>query len=160
MSDPEEWAKGFARQARADFETWDRLQGIPETPECHRLLFLQMACEKPTKAHLCKAGSDPALVKRRGRLATIGVPEPLVRTSLPHLGEPQRRQDRDNLMGLEDGDGHGSAHLDRLYAHELRLQHGFAIFEQHGDDFAHILAQFIQLSPWEWAPGKPGTYPI
>jgi hypothetical protein len=58
MSDSQEWAKAFARQARADFETWDRLQGIAETPECHRLLFLQMACEKLTKAHLCKAGSD------------------------------------------------------------------------------------------------------
>jgi hypothetical protein len=63
MSDSEEWAKGFARQAQADFETWGRLQGLPETPECHRLLFLQMACEKLTKAHLCKAGSNPAAIQ-------------------------------------------------------------------------------------------------
>jgi hypothetical protein len=63
VSNSEDWAKGFARQAAADFETWGRLPGIPETPECHRLLFLQMACEKLTKAHLCKAGSNPAAIQ-------------------------------------------------------------------------------------------------
>ena len=60
MSSPGEWSKAFARQARADFETWERLRKVPETPACHKLLFLQMACEKLAKAQLCKAGSDPA----------------------------------------------------------------------------------------------------
>jgi hypothetical protein len=59
MSTADEWANGYARQAWADFETWERLQDIDAVPECHKLLFLQMACEKLTKAHLCKAGSDP-----------------------------------------------------------------------------------------------------
>ncbi len=63
MSDPEKWAKAFARQAQADFETWERLQTVAEIPECHKLLFLQMACEKLTKAHLCKAGSDPGAIQ-------------------------------------------------------------------------------------------------
>jgi hypothetical protein len=60
MSTASEWAKGYARQARADFETLEKLRSIDAVPECHRLLFLQMACEKLTKAHLCQAGSNPA----------------------------------------------------------------------------------------------------
>lgn len=59
MSTPAEWARGFARQADADFKSWDLLQGNDAVPQCHKLLFLQMACEKLTKAHLCAAGSDP-----------------------------------------------------------------------------------------------------
>jgi hypothetical protein len=38
------------------------LQSLP-VPQCHRLLFLQMACEKLVKAHLCGAGSDPAALQ-------------------------------------------------------------------------------------------------
>jgi hypothetical protein len=59
MSTADEWAKGYARQASADFTTWSWLQGRDAIPACHKLLFLQMACEKLTKAHLCKLGSDP-----------------------------------------------------------------------------------------------------
>lgn len=58
MSTPAEWAEGYARQARADYETWEKLQAS-KVHECHKLLFLQMACEKLTKAHLCRSGSDP-----------------------------------------------------------------------------------------------------
>lgn len=54
-----EWQTAYARQARADFDTWTELQRIISVPECHRLLFLQMACEKLTKAHLCNIGSRP-----------------------------------------------------------------------------------------------------
>jgi len=59
MNAANNWAKGYARQAGADFETWSLLQGNEAVPTCHKLLFLQMACEKLTKAHLCQAGSDP-----------------------------------------------------------------------------------------------------
>jgi len=59
MSTPEEWGKGYARQAEADWDTWDKLQRDDAVPQCHKLLFLQMACEKLTKAHLCTTGSDP-----------------------------------------------------------------------------------------------------
>lgn len=59
MSTADDWAKGYARQAGADFETWSLLQKNESVPECHKLLFLQMACEKLTKAHLCRTGSDP-----------------------------------------------------------------------------------------------------
>jgi len=63
MSTSDEWAVGFARQALADLETWEKLQGIESVPDCHKLLFLQMACEKLTKTHLCRARSDPASIQ-------------------------------------------------------------------------------------------------
>jgi hypothetical protein len=59
MSTPDEWARAYARQASADLDTWSKLQGNDSIPSCHKLLFLQMACEKLTKAHLCKAGAEP-----------------------------------------------------------------------------------------------------
>ena len=59
MSTTNEWARAYARQAGADFQSWDSLQHDDSVPECHKLMFLQMACEKLTKAHLCTSGSDP-----------------------------------------------------------------------------------------------------
>ena len=59
MSTPEEWARAYARQAGADLDTWELLQEMEPVPDCHRLLFLQMSCEKLAKAHLCGSGSDP-----------------------------------------------------------------------------------------------------
>jgi hypothetical protein len=57
---PDNWGKAYAKQALADFEAWNELQGIPGTPSCQKLHFLQMSCEKLCKAHLCKQpGADP-----------------------------------------------------------------------------------------------------
>jgi hypothetical protein len=63
MSRADEWAKGYARQAAADLGTWEALKGIPSAPECHKLLFLQMACEKLAKAYLCAGGTDPGTLQ-------------------------------------------------------------------------------------------------
>jgi hypothetical protein len=62
MATSAQWASGYARQADADFKTYVKAQGIA-VPECHRLLFLQMACEKLVKAHLCGLGTDPATLQ-------------------------------------------------------------------------------------------------
>lgn len=51
---PDHWAEAYAKQALADFETWNTLQGNAVVPSCQKLHFLQMACEKLCKAHLCK----------------------------------------------------------------------------------------------------------
>jgi hypothetical protein len=59
MADHAAWAVGYARQAQADFRTFETLQAMP-VPECHKLHFLQMACEKLVKAHLCAGRADPA----------------------------------------------------------------------------------------------------
>jgi hypothetical protein len=54
------WGYAFAKQAMADFETWIALQGFEKIPSCQKLHFLQMACEKICKAHLCKLpGAKP-----------------------------------------------------------------------------------------------------
>lgn len=59
MADSAAWSIGYARQARADFSTFEKLQSLP-VPECHKLQFLQMACEKLVKAHLCAMNARPA----------------------------------------------------------------------------------------------------
>jgi hypothetical protein len=59
MADHAAWAVGYARQAQADFQTFEKLQAMP-VPECHKLQFLQMACEKLVKAHLCSDKADPS----------------------------------------------------------------------------------------------------
>ncbi len=59
MATSAEWAEGFARQANADFKTFEMMQTLV-VPECHKLQFLQMDCEKLVKSHLCGRGTDPA----------------------------------------------------------------------------------------------------
>ena len=51
MADHAAWAVGYARQSQADFQTFEKLQPM-SVPECHKLQFLQMACEKLVKSHL------------------------------------------------------------------------------------------------------------
>jgi hypothetical protein len=58
MASADEWSTAYARQAKVDFDAWDYLQDLP-LPECQQLHFIQMACEKLAKAHLCEAGSRP-----------------------------------------------------------------------------------------------------
>jgi hypothetical protein len=42
----------FSQQAGRDFDTFSRLCQSADTPYCHGLHFLQMACEKLSKAYL------------------------------------------------------------------------------------------------------------
>lgn len=59
MSEANSWARAFVRQADADFRAWEFSVEHPEAvaAECHRLLFLQMACEKLCKAYLIRGGT-------------------------------------------------------------------------------------------------------
>jgi hypothetical protein len=61
VSEPDDWALAYARQAQADFRAWELCEQYSEAvaSECHKLLFLQMACEKLCKAHLIKTGARP-----------------------------------------------------------------------------------------------------
>lgn len=56
MSDVSDWVLGYVRQPDADFRAWELYQRHPQavSAECHRLLFLQMACEKLCKAYVLK----------------------------------------------------------------------------------------------------------
>jgi len=51
MIDLRAWQLGFLKQARSDWETYQRIDD-PTWPTCHRLHFLQMATEKLAKALL------------------------------------------------------------------------------------------------------------
>jgi hypothetical protein len=57
MATGAEWAAAFARQADADFRAWQAVEDVEGVCECHRLLLLQMACEKLCKAHLHNGGT-------------------------------------------------------------------------------------------------------
>jgi len=63
MADAAAWRVAFAKQAQADLDARDFLVSSPQLSSCHQLHFLQMACEKLCKAHLCRHGSDPAEIQ-------------------------------------------------------------------------------------------------
>ncbi len=64
MSNTDDWQRAFALQAKADFEIWDELKDCQHALQCHRLHFLQMACEKLAKAHLCETGAEPHAIQQ------------------------------------------------------------------------------------------------
>jgi hypothetical protein len=64
MASASEWSRGYARQADADFKMFQMLEPLRDVEACHKLLFLQMACEKLVKAHLCGGGTDPVALQR------------------------------------------------------------------------------------------------
>jgi hypothetical protein len=92
-----------------------------------------------------KQGVDvPSTVHRHRRGASIGVPELLVRTALPHLREPEGLKDRDDLARAEDGYvTHGSGDLHRRGTDELSLHLRLAVLEEHLDHFLEVVHQFL-----------------
>ncbi len=62
MSLKDQWRRGYAIQAQADLQTREFLRhpAASRIPDCHRLQFLQMACEKLVKAHLFTGNVLPA----------------------------------------------------------------------------------------------------
>jgi len=73
-----DWAIAFARQADADFRAWELYEMHPEAvaAECHKLLFLQMACEKLCKAYLIRSGTPPEVLQ--GSHGCVANPLPVV----------------------------------------------------------------------------------
>lgn len=80
MATSEEWAVGYARQARADLATADTLQSSA-LPSCVYLHALQMACEKLSKALLCETGHPPSAVQSSHAFTAKQLPR-LVRDQL------------------------------------------------------------------------------
>jgi hypothetical protein len=94
MSAPVDWALAHARQADADFKAWELYEQHPEAvaAECHKLLFLQMACEKLCKAHLIQGGTPPEALQ--GSHGYIANPLPIIiRQQIIHL--------RQKLKGMQ-----------------------------------------------------------
>lgn len=93
MSDQNDWARAFAKQAKADFEAWNSLSKRARVASCHRLHFLQMACEKLAKAHLCRGGSDPSKLQASHAYVARNLPI-IVREQLIRLtGKRPKRSD-------------------------------------------------------------------
>lgn len=68
-SDRIAWAKAYARQSLSDFKVFEFLSNSEGIEECHRLHFLQMACEKIAKAYRFRdttKGSEDLLTSHVG----------------------------------------------------------------------------------------------
>jgi len=81
----DQWTRAFARQARADLDTYDACCRTPAIAECHALHMLQMACEKAAKAHLCDTGADPIQVQA-SHAYTAKVLPLVIRDQIERLG--------------------------------------------------------------------------
>ena len=64
------WSRAYALQAQADLYAREVLLGT-KVPACQHLHFLQMACEKISKAHQCLGGADPETLMRHGVAAKV-----------------------------------------------------------------------------------------
>jgi hypothetical protein len=65
------WSRAYGRQAQADLEAREVLLDVA-IPACQHLHFLQMACEKVSKAHRCLGGADPeSLMHSHGFAAKV-----------------------------------------------------------------------------------------
>jgi hypothetical protein len=109
MSDPADWIQGYVRQANADLKAWELYEKHPEaiSAECHKLLFLQMACEKLCKAYLILGGTPhDTLQNSHGYIA--GPLPVIIRQQIIHM--------RGNLDGMQGVLSHA-----RHLANEIEL---------------------------------------
>ena len=82
MATGAQWSHGYARQADADFRMFQAPQTESSVAICHKLLFLQMACEKLVKAHLCAGGTDPASLQTSHAYVAGSLPVVLRHTAI------------------------------------------------------------------------------
>lgn len=68
------WARAFAVQARADLRARDALLLEEDVPICQQLHFLQMACEKVSKAYRIQGGEAPDAVQASHVTAAKTIP--------------------------------------------------------------------------------------
>lgn len=106
MATGAEWSRGYARQAQADFRMYQTLEGDPRIEVCHRLQFLQMACEKLVKATMCSAGEDP--------LGDIQTSHAYVKRHLPTILRAEAR-----LVNLPQAKAREVQHRGRHIAEEI-----------------------------------------
>ena len=101
-------------------------------------------------------GRDIAALMERHRCApAFRVPKLFMRTPLADLRETERNENGDDLAWLENGEvSHCLCNGDVLDTDKLRLQVGFAVFEQHGDDFLEVAVKLVEgfalrVGAWE-----------
>ena len=98
---------------------------------------------------------DVAATMDRNRCATtIGMCELLMGAALPDLSEAQSHKDRDDFARLKNPK---PRHLggDRFDTYEFALQLGFAILQEHFDDFTEVLGQLLLSLSLGMSTGKP-----
>jgi hypothetical protein len=84
------WSLAFARQAQADFYVWQALELNNDAHPCHRMLLLQMACEKICKSRLMNdRGTLPADLQSSHGFVANPLPT-VIRAQLEFLGEDLR----------------------------------------------------------------------
>ena len=90
---------------------------------------------------------------RRG--TTIGMRELLMGAVLPDFSEAQSQKDGDEFARLESRE---PRHLggDGLDTYEFALQVGFAILQEHFDDFTEVLGQLLSSLSLGMSTRKPG----
>ena len=67
------WSKAYGRQASSDWRTYGLLVRH-RADLCQQLRYLQMACEKLSKAYLVAAGADPETMQSEHRAAGKQLP--------------------------------------------------------------------------------------
>lgn len=75
---------------------------------------------------------------------------------MAHRNEAQRRENRNDLAGFEDRDARHSDDDYGLRAHELRLELGLAIVQQHGDYLLQIGLQRVERLGLAVRTAEPG----
>ena len=99
---------------------------------------------------------DVAATMDRNRCATtIGMRELLMGAALPDFSEAQSHKDEDDFARLEN---RKPRHLggDRFDTYEFALQVGFAILQEHSDDFTEVLGQLLSSLSLGMSTRKPG----
>ena len=71
---PYAWSRAYGRQAQTDLDAREALLRV-EVPTCQHLHFLQMACEKISKAHRCLGGADPETLMHSHGFAAKVLPQ-------------------------------------------------------------------------------------
>jgi len=111
MSTPADWLGGYARQADADFRAWELYEKHPEAvaAECHKLLLLQMACEKLCKAHLISTKTPPQDLQTSHAYVASGLPIIIRRQIL------DMRQNLNGMKGVMQHVRHLANEIDVLH---------------------------------------------
>lgn len=93
MNTSDRWVRAFIQQADADFRAWELYEKHPEAlaAECHKLLFLQMACEKLCKAHLIREGS-PVQSSQKSHKVIVGSLPVILRNQIEFTGSSLKRK--------------------------------------------------------------------
>jgi len=109
--------------------------------------------DDPTK----KDRRDVPPTMHRHRCTTpIGMPELLVRTSLPDFLEPHRVEDLDDLPRAQDRDLAHTLRSDGLDPHEFRLKPWLSVLQEHRDHLTKIAVQLVERCPLRMSTRESG----